>query len=84
MDWEVCYSTGTEIQAHLVKGYLEQYGVPCLVETSGFAMTPFSFGACGGARVLVRDDFAHIARGLLRGREESQAVALRLVRRGEA
>jgi hypothetical protein len=83
MEWEVCYSTGTEIQAHLVKGYLEQYGVPCLVEISRFGTTPLFFGACGGARVLVRDDFAHIARGLLRGREGTQAVALRLVRRGE-
>jgi hypothetical protein len=84
MEWEVCYSTGTEIQAHLVKGYLEQYGVPCLVEISRFGMTPFFFGACGGARVLVRDDFAHIARGLLRGRETPPGAALRLVRRGEA
>ena len=81
MEWEVCYSAGSEIQAHLVKGYLEQYGVPCLVESSRFGMTPLSFGACGGARVLVRDDFAHIARGLLRGREGTQAISLRLVRR---
>jgi hypothetical protein len=81
MEWEVCYSAGSEIQAHLVKGYLEQYGVPCLVESSRFGMTPFCFGACGGARVLVRDDFAHIARGLLRGREAPQAMSLRLVRR---
>jgi hypothetical protein len=44
-------------------------------------MTPFFFGACGGARVLVRDDFVHIARGLLRGREAGRAVSLRLVRR---
>jgi Putative prokaryotic signal transducing protein len=83
MEWEICYSTGTEIQAHLVKGYLEQYGVPCLVEISRFGMTPFFFGACGGARVLVRDDWAHIARGLLRGRERPNGAALRLVRRGD-
>jgi Putative prokaryotic signal transducing protein len=77
--WEPCYSTPMEVQAHLVKGYLEQYGVPCLLENLRFGMKPLSFGALGEVRVLVRSDWSHIARGLLRGRQEAPSRHLRLV-----
>jgi hypothetical protein len=83
MEWQVCYSTPTEIQAYVVKGYLEQFGVPCVIESLRFGMAPLSFDAAGAVRLLVRDDWVHIARGLLRGRERP-APGLRLVRRGES
>ena len=76
--WEACYSTAHEFHAHLVKGYLEQFGVPCVVGTG----RPFGFGA---VQVLVHADFAHVARGLIRGRENERAVPrLRIVRRSDA
>ena len=85
MAWERCYSTPLEFQAHLVKGFLEQYGVPCMLEHARFGMKPLTFGALGEVRILVREDFAQIARGLIRGRETGQGAShLRLVRRGEA
>lgn len=74
MDWEPCYSTPIEVQAHLVKGFLEHYGVPCVLDSGRFGMKPLTFGALGEVRVLVREDWVHIARGLLRGREESAAA----------
>jgi len=69
MDWHACYSTPLEFQAHLVKGYLEQYGVPCLIANDTFGMKPLTFGALGEVHVLVRGDWAHIARGLINGRD---------------
>jgi hypothetical protein len=72
MDWQACYSTPLEIQAHIVKGYLEHYGVPCLIANDRFGMKPLTFGALGEVHVLVRGDWAHIARGLISGRESAR------------
>ncbi len=82
MSWTACYATPLEFQAHLVKGYLEQYGVPCLVEGAGVGSTTLGIGQ---ARVLVRADWVDVAHGLLRSREQPQAEPqrLRLVRRSD-
>jgi hypothetical protein len=69
MSWQPCYSTPLEVQAHLVKGYLEQFGVPCMLDSHRFGMKPLTFGALGEVRVLVREDWLDVARGLIRGRE---------------
>jgi len=47
MAWTSCYTTPHEFQAYLVKGYLEQYGVPCLVDSARFGMKPLTFCALG-------------------------------------
>jgi hypothetical protein len=79
-----CYSTPLEIQAYVVKGYLEQYGVPCMIDNARFGMKPLTFGAFGEVRLLVREDWLLVAQGLIRGREESPTPRLRLVRRSDA
>ena len=84
MAWTACYSTPMEVQAYLVKGYLEQYGVPCLVESGRFGMKPLTFCALGEVRILVREDWLQVAQGLLRGRDRASRPRLRLVRRSEA
>jgi hypothetical protein len=84
MSWTPCYSTPLEFQAYLVKGYLEQYGVPCLVESARFGMKPLTFCALGEVRVLVREDWLLVAQGLIRGRERAQRPHLRLVGGSEA
>lgn len=85
MGWTPCYSSPMEIQAYVVKGYLEQYGVPCMVENGRFGMKPLTFGALGEVRVLVREDWLLIAQGLIRGCEERTVQPrLRLVRRSDA
>ena len=82
---DACYSTPLEIQAYVVKGYLEQYGVPCLVDSARFGMKPLTFCALGEVRILVREDWLQVAQGLIRGREQRRAVrACRLVRRSDA
>jgi len=69
MSWQSCYSAAVEAEAYVVKGYLEQFGVPCLIEQSPFVSSPFCFSVLGETRVLVREDWVHIARGLIRGRQ---------------
>ena len=85
MSWEPCYSTPIEAHAYLVKGYLEQYGVPCVIENQRFGMEPTTIGVLGEIRILVRADFADVARGLIRGRETEGQAGRRMRReRGNA
>ena len=79
MGWQSCYSTPMEVEAHLVKGYLEQFGISCVLENGCFAMKPITFGALGEIRILVRNEWVDVARGLIRGRERD-ARRLRIVR----
>jgi len=69
MSWLTCYSTPLEVQAHIVKGFLENFGVPCVLDSHRFGMKPLTFGALGEIRILVRDDWFEVANGLLRARE---------------
>ena len=83
MAWKACYSAPTEVQAYVVKGYLEQYGVPCLIDGARLGMKPLAVGAHGEVRVLVRDEWIQVAQGLIRGRERPQR-RLRVVQRSDA
>lgn len=69
MGWQSCYATPMEFEAHLVKGYLEQFGISCVLDSGRFGMKPITFDALGQIRILVRDEWADVARGLIRGRE---------------
>ena len=69
MTWRLCYSAATPPEAHLVKGFLEQRGVPCLLQTDGPTVYPVT--ALGmSVQVLVPNDWL--------------PVALKLVARGGA
>jgi hypothetical protein len=47
MAWESCYATPLETEAHVVKGFLEQYGVPCVLQSDRFGVQPLTFCALG-------------------------------------
>ncbi len=68
MSWESCYLTPVEAEAHVVKGFLEQYGVPCVLKNDRFGAQPLTFCALGQIAVLVPDDWVAVARGLIQGR----------------
>jgi hypothetical protein len=68
MAWEACYATPIEAEAHVVKGFLEQYGVPCVLENERFRAQPLTFCALGQVKVLVPEDWLRVARGLIEGR----------------
>ncbi len=80
MAWESCYATPVEAEAHVVKGFLEQYGVPCVLENDRFGVQPLTFCALGQVKVLVPEEWLHVARGLINGRQHRR---LRLFPRGE-
>ena len=82
--WETCYTSAVEAQAHVVKGYLETFGVPCVVEPSPFGMLPAALAMRAETKVLVPEDWAHIARGLIRGRELDAYPKLRVLNGGKA
>lgn len=69
MGWQSCYATPMELEAHVVKGYLEQFGISCVLDSGRFGMKPITFDALGEIRILVRDEWVDVARGLIRGRE---------------
>ena len=70
MTWEPCYATPIEAEAHVVKGFLEHYGVPCVLENRRFGVQPLTFCALGQVKVLVPRDWLRVARGLINGRHQ--------------
>jgi hypothetical protein len=70
MEWQSCYETPLEAEAHVVKGFLEHYGVPCVLASDRFRAQPLTFCALGQVRILVPEDWAHVARGLINGRRK--------------
>ncbi|MFN8625687.1 MAG: hypothetical protein U0587_06875 [Candidatus Binatia bacterium] len=79
MAWEACYTTPLEAEAYVVKGFLEHYGVPCVLENDRFGVQPLTFCALGQVKVLVPMDWLRVARGLIKGRESR---GLRVIRGG--
>jgi hypothetical protein len=79
--WLACYSANAPM-AHVVKGFLEQRGVPCLLRHDGPTMYPSA--AFGRAHVLVPEDWFPVARKLVdrrRRAKPARVVALRPRRR---
>ncbi len=70
-EWVACYRTPVDHEAHIVKGFLGQYGVPCVLESMRFRMEPLTFGALGDILVLVPPEWSAVARGLIAGRADS-------------
>lgn len=80
MAWKSCYATPVEVEAHVVKGFLERYGVPCVLENDRFGVQPLTFCALGQVKVLVPDEWLQVARGLINGRRHRRP---RLIPRGK-
>jgi hypothetical protein len=86
MSWTACYSAATPPEAHVVKGFLEQRGVPCVLESQGPTLYPSAaFGM--RVRVLVPAEWLPVAEKLIaRGRRPrrsgARVVPLRIGRRG--
>jgi hypothetical protein len=77
MIWESCYATPVEAEAHVVKGFLEHYGVPCVLANDRFGAQPLTFCALGQVKIMVPQDWLRVARGLLGGRELAETRAPR-------
>jgi hypothetical protein len=73
--WEACYATPIEAEAYVVKGFLEHYGVPCVLENDRFGVQPLTFCALGQVKILVPQEWLRVARGLIGGRRRRGAAA---------
>ena len=77
MTWRPCYSAPTAPEAHLVKGFLEDRGVPCLLSADGASMYPLpTLGV--GVEVLVPEHWWPVARKLV-ARRGRRRPAMRVV-----
>jgi hypothetical protein len=74
-DWVRCYAATMEPEAHLVRGFLEGRGVPCLLRALGPSVYPV---ATFGTEVLVPVEWLRIAEQLLRRRRRPTRRVLRL------
>ncbi|TMB52790.1 MAG: DUF2007 domain-containing protein [Deltaproteobacteria bacterium] len=77
MSWHACWSAPAP-EAHLVKGFLEQRGVPCVLGTEGPSIYPVP---AFGLRVLVPEDWLPVARKFLERRRRRTNRVLPLVPR---
>jgi hypothetical protein len=76
--WRPCYSAPTAPEAHVVKGFLEGRGVPCLLRADGASMYPVPvLGA--GVDVLVPDDWFPVAQQMV-ARRRRRRPGTRVVR----
>lgn len=73
--WQSVYATPIEVEAHVVKGFLEQYGVPCVIRHDRFSVHPLTFCAFGQVEILVPCDWTKVARGLIAGRSTPRRQA---------
>src|SRR2546428_12080694 len=84
MDWLACYSAPTPPEAHVVKGFLEGRGVPCLLRAEGSSVYPSTaFGS--RVHVLVPEDWLPVAKKMVERRrraEPARGVPLRPRGRG--
>lgn len=68
MAWQECFRTPVEAEAHVVRGFLEAHGIPCVLENGRFAAQPLTFGALGEVRLLVPGDWLPTAAAMIRRR----------------
>lgn len=68
--WVEIASAGTEDEARLLEGFLENEGIPVVVENVKFRMEPVNFGDMSEIRVYVAADDEEEALQLLRHRQE--------------
>ena len=76
--WVRCYEAPSESEAHMVKGFLEERGVPCVLRALGPTVYPIP---TFGTEVLVPADWARVAVQFLRRRRRPSRGVLRLPRK---
>ena len=62
------YKSASEMEAQVIKGLLESYGIPCLLKSNAApSVHVFTVDGMGEARVMVWDSMAERARELIKG-----------------
>ncbi len=62
------YKTTYEMEAQVIKGLLESYGIPCVLRSNAApSVFAFTVDGMGEVKIMVRDSMAEGARDLIRG-----------------
>ncbi len=62
------YRSASEVEAQVIKGLLESYDIPCLLQSHAApSVHMFSIDGMGEVKVLVREEAAEEARRLIKG-----------------
>ena len=67
MSWVCCWEAASESEAYMVRGFLEERGVPCLLRPMGSSTYPV---AAFGTEVLVPADWQRVADSWLSKRRQ--------------
>ena len=69
--WVEIASTGSEDEATLLRGFLDNEGIPAQIENVKFTMEPINFGTMGDIRIYVSAQDEERAQQILRSRERA-------------
>ena len=62
------YKSASDMEAQVIKGLLESYGIPCLLKSNAApSVHMFAVDGMGEVRVMVWDSMVEKARELIRG-----------------
>ena len=67
--WTEVAVLADDVEADLIRGFLESEGIEARIDNRKFHMEPVNFGDLTGVRVLTRDEESARARALLEKRE---------------
>jgi hypothetical protein len=68
-NWTQVAVVSDDVEADLIRGFLESEGIDAQIDNKKFHMEPVNFGDLTGVRVLTRGEDAAQARSLLEKRE---------------
>jgi putative signal transducing protein len=74
MTWRRCYTAPIEPEAHMVKGFLAERGIPSILRPLGPSVYPGAFGV----EVLVPIEWERVARRLIARRRRPTRGVVRL------
>ena len=64
------YKAAGEIEAQVIKGLLESYGIPCLLKSNAaHSVHAFAVDGMGEVKVMVWESMVEKAKRLIKGRE---------------
>ena len=64
------YKSASELEAQVIKGLLESYGIPCLLKSNAApSVHVFAVDGMGEVRVMVWDSMLERARELIKGED---------------
>jgi len=68
-NWTEVTTVADDVEADLIRGFLESEGIEAQIDNRKFHMEPVNFGDLTGIRVLARPEDVERAKGLLARRE---------------